>query len=246
MDKKAILAILLTFFVILFWSVIQSKFFPPAPEKEIKKEEVAPVEKKVEKGIDIKESRSLREEKRVPKKKVVAKKEVSIETQNYWAIFTTEDARLKHFKLKKFEDRVNESPLTIKLIQLIQGILGKKEEEPKKPGPLDLVNTSEAEGLPLGLTFVGSPPISSDENWEVEKDQLRLLSTGEKDEITFVKNLENGLKISKRYGFKSEKNVIDLEVEVQNRTPKEVPIQLGLEWIGKIELEKLADDGNKD
>jgi hypothetical protein len=64
-----------------FWSVLQSKFFPSAPEKEIKKEEVAPGEKKVEKGIDIKGSRSLKEEKGIPKKKVVAKKEVSIETQ---------------------------------------------------------------------------------------------------------------------------------------------------------------------
>ncbi len=246
MDKRAILAIILTFFIIFLWSVIQSKFFPPAPVKEVKKEEVTPVEKRIEKGIDIKEAKSPREDRQTSKKKIVAKKEVSIETQNYWAVFTSEDARLKHFKLKKYEDRVNESPITIKLIQLVQGILGKKEEESKKPGPLDLVNTREAEGLPLGLTLIGSSPISSDENWEVEKDQLQLLSTSEKGEITFVKRLENGLKVSKRYGFTSEKNTIDLEVELQNTSSKEMTLQMGLEWIGKIELEKLADEGNKD
>jgi YidC/Oxa1 family membrane protein insertase len=246
MDKRAILAIILTFFIIFLWSMIQSKFFPPPPVKEVRKEEVTPVEKKIEKGIDIKEVKSSKEDGQTPKKKIVAKKEVSIETENYWAVFTSEDARLKHFKLKKYEDRVEESSITIKLIQLVQGILGKKQEEPTPPGPLDLINTREAEGLPLGLTFVGSPPIPPDENWEVEKDQLRLLGQGEKGEITFVKRLENGLKVSKRFGFTSEKNTIDLEVELQNTSAREMTLQMGLEWIGKIELEKLADDGNKD
>jgi len=254
MEKRAIIAIILTFLVIMLWGTIQSKFFPSAPTKEVKKEEVAPAEKVVEKKIDIKETKPQlqKEAELLSKTKVVPKKEVSIETQNYWAVFTSEDARLKHFKLKKYEDRVEESALTVKLIQFFQEIFSKKEE-PKKPVPLDLVNTSEEEGLPLGISFI-TPlpsrnrvvPTSSDGNWEVEKEQLRLVNTGEKGEITFIKILENGLKVSKRYGFTSENNTIDLEVEVQNNTSQEIPIQLGLQWIGRIELGKLADEGNKD
>lgn len=254
MEKRAIIAIILTFLVIMLWGTIQSKFFPSAPTKEVKKEEVAPAEKVVERKIDIKETKPQlqKEAELLSKTKVVPKKEVSIETQNYWAVFTSEDARLKHFKLKKYEDRVEESALTVKLIQFFQEIFSKKEE-PKKPVPLDLVNTSEEEGLPLGISFI-TPlpsrnrvvPTSSDGNWEVEKEQLRLVNTGEKGEITFIKVLENGLKVSKRYGFTSENNTIDLEVEVQNNTSQEIPIQLGLQWIGRIELGKLADEGNKD
>ena len=248
MEKRAILAIILTFLIIMLWGVIQSKFFPPPPSKpptqqEVKKEQqVTPEEKVPEKGIKIRETKSPKE-KPIPVTKIVAKKEVPVETQNYWAVFTNEDARLEHFKLKKYEDRVEESPLTIKLIRFVQDILGKKEEEPKKPAPLDLVNTSEKEGFPLGLTIFGSP---SEGNWEVDKDGLRLLSTGEKDEITFVKTLENGLRVLKRYRFSSDQYAIDLEVEVQNSSSKEMTSQLGLDWIGKIELAKLADTGNKD
>jgi len=246
MEKRAILAIILTFLIIMLWGVIQSKFFPQPPSKpptqEVKKEQVAPEEKGAEKGIDIKERKSPNE-KPIPVTKIVPKKEVSVETQNYWAVFTNEGARLQHFKLKKYEDRVEESPLTIKLIRFVQDILGKKEEEPKKPAPLDLVNTSEKEGLPLGLTISDS---HSEGNWEVDKDGLRLLSDGEKDEITFVKNLENGLKILKRYRFSSDQYAFDLDLEVQNSSSKEMTGQLGLDWIGKIELEKLADTGNKD
>jgi YidC/Oxa1 family membrane protein insertase len=245
MDKRAIIAIVLTFLVIMFWSVIQSKFFPPAPSKEAKKEQVAPPEKGMEKKIDIREAKPLKEEGGVPKPKVSIKKEVSIETQNYWAVFTSEDAKLKHFKLKKYEDRVEESAFAIKLVNFVQNIIGGKIEEPKKPSPLDLVNTRETEHLPLGLTFTPLPP-SPDGNWEVEKDQLHLLNNGEKGEITFVKSFENGLKVYKKYRFTAEKYAIDLEVEVQNTTAQDSNLQLGLQWIGKIELEKMADESNKD
>jgi YidC/Oxa1 family membrane protein insertase len=236
--------------IILFWTVLQSKFFPQAPSKpetqEAKKEQVAPAEKPIEKTEKVKESKALREVRPPAKRKVVPKKEVSIETQNYWAVLCSEDARLKHFKLKKYEDRVEESALTIKLTQFVESLLGKKVEEPKKPKPLDLVNSSEKEGFPLGLRFVSPLPSSSDENWEVEKDQLLLLQNGEKGEITFSKSLENGLKILKRFKFTSDRYAIDLEVEVENNSAKEITNQLGLEWVGKIELAKLAKEENKD
>ncbi len=244
MEKRAIYAILLTFSVILLWTVIQSKFFPQEPSKpqsqEAKKEQISPAEKADERKMGVKELKPLREVKPPSRQKVVPQKEVSIETQNYWAVFTSEDAKLKHFRLKKYEDRVNEAALTIKLTRFVEEILGKKVETQKKPEPLDLVNTDE-KGLPLGLTL--SLP---NENWEVDKDQLRLLESGEKGEITFSKSLESGLKVLKRFKFTSDLYSIHLEVEVQNNSSKEISGQLGIEWIGEIELAKLAKNENKD
>ncbi len=48
MEKKGILAIILTFIIIIGWSFIQSKLFPPEPVKEVKKEQVVPLEQKKE------------------------------------------------------------------------------------------------------------------------------------------------------------------------------------------------------
>jgi YidC/Oxa1 family membrane protein insertase len=238
MDKRAIIAIILTFLIIVLWGIVQSKFFPQTrsqpPSKEVKKEEGLPA--KVEK-LD------LKEEKIPAKKKVAIKKEVFIETPDYSAVFTTEDARLKHFKLKKFEDRVEASALTISLTRFVKELLGGKIQEQKKPMPLDLVNTSEEEGLPLGLTLL---PSASDASWEVDKDKLLLPNRGEKGEIIFSKDFENGLRVLKKFGFTSDKNTIDLEVEIENTSPKQAQVQLGLDWIGKIELEKLVDEENKD
>ncbi|NWG04028.1 MAG: membrane protein insertase YidC [Syntrophaceae bacterium] len=245
MEKRAIYAILLTFFIIMLWSVIQSKLFPPAPEKpetkEVKKEQIAPIERPIERREQIKESKPL-----VKPRVVIEKKDVSVETLNYSAVLCSEDARLKHFRLKKYEDSVEQSSITIKLIQLVQSLLGKKEETFKKPAPLDLVNTSEKEGLPLGLIFKESGPSPSDGNWEVDREQLRLIHSGEKGEVAFTKSLENGLKVTKRYQFHSDQYTLDLDVEIENDTSKEITIPVGVQWIGKVELEKLADEDNKD
>jgi YidC/Oxa1 family membrane protein insertase len=242
MEKRAILAIILTILVIVVWSILQSKFFPKPPGKpptqEVTKEPAIPEEKRI-----IKKTPTA-VEKPFFKAKTFPKKEVSIETQNFWAVFTSEDGGLKHFKLKKYEDKAKTSPFTIKVIQFVGDLLGRRVQEPKKPEPLDLVNSNEDKGLPLGLFFVDTS--LSEGNWEVDEEQIRLLNPGEKGKITFSKVLENGLKVLKRYGFESEQYTIDLEVEVQNNTSQEVTMQLGLDWIGKMELAKLADEGNKD
>src|SRR3972149_10991588 len=249
MQKRAILAILLTFIVIVLWSLIQAKFFPQTPVKpqpqEVRKEEASPQEKVSERKTEIKESKPLRGIKTPPKAEDIPPKEVSIETQNYWAVFTSEDARLKHFRLKKYEDRVNEAGLTLKLIQFVEEILGKKVEKARKPEPLDLVNTRGNMNLPLGLTFNGAN-LPVEEHWEVDKDQLRLLEGSEKGEIIFSSSLGNGLKILKRFRFTFDQYTVNLEVEVQNSSSKAISTQLGLEWIGKIELAKLAEEDNKD
>jgi YidC/Oxa1 family membrane protein insertase len=249
MEKRAILAILFTFIIIVLWTFIQSKFFPPTPRKtqpqEVRKEEVSSVEKTAKKKAEIIRARPLEREKTSVRPKAFPQKEVRVETQNYWAVFTSGDARLKHFKLKKYENRVRQSPITIRLTLFIDEILGKKAEEPKNPEPLDLVNTREEKDLPLGLTFNGSSlPIH--ENWEVDKDQLRLLQNGEKGEITFSRILDNGLRVVKRFKFNSDRYTIHLEVEAQNSSSREITSQLGVEWIGEIELARLAKEEDKD
>jgi YidC/Oxa1 family membrane protein insertase len=248
MEKRAIYAILLTFLVIVAWSLIQSKFFPQPTKRqpqEVKKELGPPQEKVPEKKTEIEESKILKGKEPGARLKIVPQREISVETQNYWAVLTSGGARLKHFRLKKYEDRVNQTAVTMKLTQFVDEILGEKPERPKEPEPLDLVNTTEGKNLPLGITLNGAD-LPVEENWEVDKDQLLLLQDDEKGEIIFSKNLANGLKIMKRLKFTSDQYTIHLEVEVQNSSSKEITNQLGLEWMGEIELAKLAKEDNKD
>lgn len=242
MEKRAIFAIILTFLIIIFWSFIQSKLFPPQPIKspiqEEKREVVSPIKEAERRRAD--EESLLIKEKIPIKGEVIPTKEVVVETRNYIAIFTSEGARLKHFKLKNYKDRVNQSAITIKLTQFVKKILGYPIEKTKEPEPLDLINIKEENNLPLRLTLP-----SFNGNWRVDKEQLNL-GPGEVGEITFFKDLGDDLKIIKRFKFISDQYKIDMDVEVTNQSLKEIKIPVGLEWIGKIELIKLIKENNKD
>ena len=251
MEKRTIIAIILTFFIILLWGIIQSKYFPPTPEKPPAKEEKkpplvsAPEPKTQEIGAVSKEPPVS---KGAPGSitKVIPNREVSVETQNYWAVVTSDGAALKAFRLKKYLDRVEESPMALKLTNFIRSLLGKPELVQLKPEPVSLVNTTEKEGLPLRMILAGSNPTLLEGNWEVDKDRLTLEKPGEEGEVSFTKELGNGLKLVKRFGFSSESDVIDLELMIQNSSTNEISLQPGVDWTGRVDLIKLSEEGNKD
>jgi len=143
--------------------IVKSEYFPEAPSKpetkEVRKEEIPNIEK-IEKKVE-KEAPKVAKENLLPVAKAIPMKEVSVETQDYLAIFTSDGAKLKHFRLKKYLDRVEESAITLRLIEWVKGILGSQAERPKPPEPLDLVNTDEGEGLPLGVVIDSNPTLSA-------------------------------------------------------------------------------------
>jgi YidC/Oxa1 family membrane protein insertase len=249
MEKKAILAIILTFIIIVLWSFIQTKIFPPPAGKpvtqETKKDAGPAVEKAPEKAPSQKPSEIVKE-KKPPIAKATPKKEVFVEAEDYSAVLTSDGARLKEFRLKKYLDRVNESSFAWTIKNWIGGLLGKESREPKSPEPLNLVNTNEEEGFPLRVTFSSSNASLPSGNWEVDKEQVRLIGKDEKGEVSFSGILENGLRVVKRYSFQSGKEVIGLDVELENTSSREISTQVGLEWIGRVELKKLAEDEIKD
>jgi YidC/Oxa1 family membrane protein insertase len=244
MDKRAILAIILTFAIIVVWGVFQQKLTPPAPVKEPSKTAAAPEEKKAEAKPEALQPAAAGKQAALPR--VTVKKEVTVETLQIRAVLTSEDARVKHFRLKQYKDRVEESSITLKLLGFYHSIVGGKVSEPPKPVDFDIVNTEEQDGLPLGLVFADGQTGQADGFWEVDKESLQLLKPGDKGEIAFTKTFDNGMKVVKRYRFEADKDSVDVDVEVQNPTAQEIKTQVGLEWVGRVELKKNADEGNRD
>jgi YidC/Oxa1 family membrane protein insertase len=94
MEKRTLIAIALAF-AILF--IYQYFFIKPEPQK-VKKQ--AKVEEK-EKPIPVELAEPLIEPKSIP----TEEKEIRIETELYFAVFTTQGATLKHYELKKYKDK---------------------------------------------------------------------------------------------------------------------------------------------
>ena len=82
--------------------------------------------------------------------------EVVVETPLYRAVFTTFGGRLKSWKLKGYKDKVELHPIG----RFVQGIIAKvfgRKLDTSPPKPVDLVNTTALERLPLALIPEGIP-----------------------------------------------------------------------------------------
>jgi YidC/Oxa1 family membrane protein insertase len=94
MEKRALIAVALAF-AILF--IYQYFFIKPAPQK-VKKQ--AKIEEK-EKPAPVEPVAPLIKTKHIPSEE----KEIRVETELYLAVFTTQGATLKHYELKKYNDK---------------------------------------------------------------------------------------------------------------------------------------------
>lgn len=124
MDKKLILAIVLSIIVLIGFNVYfanQTAKQKPIESKEIQKEEiVSPVEKQKEVSQTVKESKST-------KKKEFEEKDVEVNTDLLKVVFTTKGAKIKNWILKNYKESDG------KLIDLAGGL------------NIDVNNTSEFE-----------------------------------------------------------------------------------------------------
>jgi len=93
MEKRALIAIALSFLLLFLYQYFFIKPEPPQIQKKaevVKKEEPAPV-----KPVELP----------VPKKTPAEEKEIKVETEFYSAIFTTRGGTLKYYEIKKYKDK---------------------------------------------------------------------------------------------------------------------------------------------
>jgi len=142
MEKRAFIAVLVSIVIIMLWNVYIQRISPPVEreKQEMVTKEVVPTAKtappppRVEPSTPNQQSRPLPVTEAQPTFPV---KEVSVETPNYIARFTTQGARLKSFKLKHYRASVKK---TSPLIEMV-------EHTPAMPYPLGIrlgANTDEA------------------------------------------------------------------------------------------------------
>ncbi len=119
-------------------------------------------------------------------------KEVRVETDNYVALFTTQGARLKSFKLKKYRSSVNEnSP------------------------PVEMVTSAPGVPLPLGVRWQTNT-VSDDADliYSVRDGDIRL-ADGAKGSLLFQGHAPDGTTITKSFSFSGSLYRIGLNVSIK-------------------------------
>jgi len=207
MDKKSILAIVLSLVVLYIYQVYVVKTHPqkqPAPAQS----KATIVEKTGEKVAGTQFGAAQINAALLQQKKTSEYKEIPIETEEYIAVFTTRGAALKSFKLKKYRETID-----------------------KNSALVELVNVKTGMPCPLTLSFAGSDfDIPDDAIYEVKTDPSDFKHVADAQRLTFTLEYPGAVEIEKTYRFHPGKYDFDLEVKVNNLSRNTLNQIAGLNW----------------
>jgi YidC/Oxa1 family membrane protein insertase len=195
MDKRAIIGIALSILVLVVYQQFISWYYGIPPEGQAPIAEKNGAEKFAAPAQPAPApSASAPAAQPIPPRVAAAQaaKEITVETDNYVAVFTTYGARLKSFKLKKYRSSVDE-----------------------KSPPFEIVQTAPGVPLPLGVRWQAPSPFDDNELvYSVQGNDLKL--TGEaKATLVFQGQTSSGAVITKSFGFSGSAYPIQLEASVK-------------------------------
>ncbi|HET9548899.1 MAG TPA: membrane protein insertase YidC, partial [Candidatus Binatia bacterium] len=124
MDKRALIGIALSILVLIVYQQLVTHFYGPPPSAPIPETETSQPEKTVPAAPSAAAPSAVSPAAAAPATLSPAKsaKEITVETDNYIAVFTTQGARLKSFKFKKYRSSVDEHSPPFEMVRIAPGV----------------------------------------------------------------------------------------------------------------------------
>lgn len=213
MDKRTVLAIVLSLAVIIIYQVF---FFKP-PVKQ-------PVSAPVKETVPAKEAYPIPPR---PVKETLSsmptsgeEKQVTVDTPLYRAVFTTRGAGLVSFKLKKY-----------------------KKSLAADAEPVDLVSLKPGMKAPLGVSFsLSSFDLPDDLYFQSSREGLELEEKKKEERLSFSSVVPGRIKIEKVFTFYPDRYAIDLEIKVSNLTNTPIEQMAVINWYEYLDPQVEKDD----
>jgi YidC/Oxa1 family membrane protein insertase len=243
MDKKTILAVVLSLGVFLAYQV----FFAPPPLPK----QAAPAQesKQVSKDTATKPPATQATvgapkaaAKQTADKKEAAPKDIKVETENYTAIFSTRGAALKSFQLKGYQKECTKCIDDIYPI-IKNFITGQKQPAKTKSKELvELVAVNESMPYPLAITFPESAAeITANSIYDTDLTKLNTKNAKEKQRLVFSRIFNGKIKVEKIFTFNPDNYSIELDVKVSNLTDTPMTQIPHLSWYQYVDPKQEAD-----
>ena len=203
MEKRTIIAFVLSFLVLIMWSYL----FNPDKDQVSKKEEI--VKKETSKEIQeppqakvLTHSESSEIPETLTGKTVtgIDEKEIQIDTPLYKAIFTNVGPTIKSFKLKKYFKTTDPDSPMIELVSL-----------EKNMGDFLLINF---EGYSIGQ--------NEKITYQVDSTTVRLGPESSPKDLIFISETSDGLSMKQTFRFFPDQYKIELNLDVVNKSGKTV------------------------
>lgn len=243
MDKRTILAIVLSLAVLLVYQIFFVK--PPVPSKgtapqastgQVRQDANAPST-----PAPAATTASARPALKSAVGPQALPRDITVETAHYTAVFSTRGAALKSLKLKDYYRDCHECTDDIwpKIKGLVTGT--KAPLKPKTPEFVELVDVREGMPYPLAVTFPESgADVAPNEVFETVQSKLDLTGSREKQQLVFSKSLDN-VKIEKIFSFDPSGYTIGMDVKVHNLTGTPITQIPQLNWYQYVDPQKIDD-----
>ncbi|MHB8138734.1 MAG: membrane protein insertase YidC [Smithellaceae bacterium] len=249
MDKRTILAVVLSLAVLLVYQIFFVK--PPAPQKVAAPQQSADSIQKDTASTPESAGKTAAAPTKPAAQTVAAKPEapsrdIRVETPHYTAVFSTRGASLKSLKLKDYYQDCYECTDDIwpKVKALFTGT--KEFAKPKTKDFIELVDVREGMPYPLAVTFPNSTTdVAPDAVFDSASTKLDLINTKEKQQLVFSKR-SGDVKIEKIFTLDPAGYTIGLEVKVHNLTGSPITQIPQINWYQYVDPQKVDDSYGHD
>jgi len=214
MDKRTVLAVVLSIAVILIYQVFFMK--PPAKQPPAAVKESSQTEKKVAPASPAETAplpaapapAAATALKNVPAAATVPERFITVETPLYIAQLTTKGGALQSCKLKGYRQKLKAGA-----------------------DPIEMVDVAAGMPRPLTLSFPGSSFDPPDEGmYETEAKSLDLTGSKEKRQLLLRQTVAGAMKIEKIFTFHPDRYAIELEIRITNLTGVPLNQNASLNW----------------
>jgi len=226
MEKRALLALTLSFLIFMFFMYLgekTKKTLPPAPVPETTPAAPSP-------PVALP---PVPEPPPGPPVRAAVRpaRDIVVDTPLYRAVFTEQGAALKSFRLKKYRDRLPfERVYTLSLGFFSLELERWRDPETSQAPLKELVRPAPGQDLPLTLSLSG-PTLQVPAHLHYEADRAELTLEGDQSAtLRFTAVTPQGVTLTRTYRFHARKYVVDLEVQAHSRAPQggEGQLEVGL------------------
>ena len=214
MEKRALLALVISFLIFIGFGYVQQKFLPhPPPVSKSTEEQPAPAKKP-------ETSEPVTAPVPSPSPPLAGEhkpEDVVVDTPLYRAVFTEQGARVKSFRLKRFWDKLPFQKIADFSLWMFSIDIQKYRPVGEITDPKEMIRSNSPEMLPLGMTWQGSTgTIGRDEIYRADKKEINLTTDG-KASLTFTSVRSDGARLVRTYTFTGNSYRLDMTAAVQNK-----------------------------
>ena len=231
MDKRTVLAVVLSLAVLFAYQIFFAKPHIPPTAVPAQQQKQAPdqIAKKQPEAIAV-EAVAKPVAQKITAQKENPPRDVKVETENYIAVFSTRGAALKSFQLKNYRKECTQCVQDI-WPKIKNAVTGNKKPVQGKSGDLiELVSVQENTPYPLALTFPESMnDIIAQSVYDTKASRLDMRKNMNEQQLVFSRTFDH-IKVEKIYTFNPDNFSIVLDVKVSNLTNEPLTQVACLNW----------------